>query len=44
MRSKDNINLKLAKIEHQAAGRTDVGRVSNRCVDLINTIINLLFT
>ena len=44
LRRRDNIQLKLAKIDHQEASRIDVGRVSNHYNDLHNNVINLLFT
>ena len=44
LRRKDNIQLKLAKIDHQGASRINVGRVCNQCNDLRDKVINLLFT
>jgi len=44
LRRKDNIQLKLAKIDHQEASRIDVGGVSTQCNDLHNTVIKLIFT
>lgn len=44
LRRKDNIQLRLAKINHQEASRIDVGRVSNQYNDFHNKVFNLLFT
>jgi hypothetical protein len=41
LRRKDNIQLKLAKIDHKEASRIDVSRVSNQYNDIHS---NLLFT